>query len=132
MKRASRSSSYSSPHIILSSDARPILLLASSSPPSVAKTAETDRRRCDRIAAISSGLGIGTPAHQEDPGRGPPALPPAGPPATPLTPPAGGPLDDPLHHALAGAAALAGPGPVHHATDRPAAVLDGLPERSLA
>src|SRR5918998_2985526 len=63
MNRASRSSTYSPPHIILSSDARPILLLASSSPPgtSLANTDETDFSSCVRMAAISSGFGIGTP-----------------------------------------------------------------------
>src|SRR4051794_29132916 len=63
MNRASRSSTYSSPHIIFSSEARPILLLASSSPPgtSLANTADTDFSSWVRMAAISSGLGIGTP-----------------------------------------------------------------------
>src|SRR4029453_7776791 len=63
MNRASRSSTYFAPHIIFSSEARPILLLASSSPPgtSLAKTDETERSSYRRIASISSGLGIGTP-----------------------------------------------------------------------
>ena len=60
MKRASRSSSYSSAHIVFSSDANPILLAASSLPPaSVSSTADTLRSPCSLIAAVSSALVIG-------------------------------------------------------------------------
>src|SRR6266851_4355089 len=62
MNRAPRSSTYSSPHIIRSSETRPILLLASSRPPaSASKTADTLLSCRAWIAAISSGLPIGTP-----------------------------------------------------------------------
>ena len=63
MNRASFSSMYSSAHIILSSEARPILDFASSAPSgaSAANTAETDFSPCSRMAAISSGLSIGMP-----------------------------------------------------------------------
>jgi hypothetical protein len=53
---------YSRPHIIRSSEARPILLLASCRPPaSASKTADTLLSCRARIAAISSGLSMGTP-----------------------------------------------------------------------
>ena len=63
MNLASFSSMYSSAHIILSSEASPILDFASSAPSgaSAAKTEDTDRRPCSMIAAISSGLSIGIP-----------------------------------------------------------------------
>ena len=63
MNRASFSSTASSPHIIFSSEARPILDLASSAPSgaSAAKTADGDRRSSSRIRAINAGLSIGMP-----------------------------------------------------------------------
>lgn len=62
MKRASRSSSYSAPQMVLSSEASPVLLAASSFPSaSAAKTAETLFSSSARIAPISSGLGSGMP-----------------------------------------------------------------------
>src|SRR5882762_1864077 len=62
MKRASRSSSYSLPQRVLRSEARPILLGASSRPlASAANTAETLRRPRSLISRISSGFGSGTP-----------------------------------------------------------------------
>ena len=58
MNRASRSSMYSSAHIIFSSEASPILEFASSAPSgaSAANTADTERSPSSRIAVISSGL----------------------------------------------------------------------------
>ena len=109
MNRASRSSTYSSPHIICSSEARPILLLASSSPPgaSAAKTADTDlQARARGSRAISSGLGIGTPGTYQVAAGSSSTAPPAAHSTICAT------------RRLAGAAALAGPGRVHHAADR--------------
>ena len=62
MNRASRSSSYSFPQIVFSSDASPALLPASSRPPaSAANTDDTLRRPRSRIAVDESGLLSGTP-----------------------------------------------------------------------
>ena len=63
MNRASRSSMYSPAHIIFSSEARPIFDFASSAPPGAraANTADTDRRPCLRMAAISAALSSGMP-----------------------------------------------------------------------
>ncbi|MCY1378485.1 hypothetical protein D9M69_661250 [compost metagenome] len=61
--RASRSSMYSAAHSIFNSEARPIFDLASSVPPgaSAAKTAETERSPCPRMARISSAFSKGIP-----------------------------------------------------------------------
>src|SRR5882762_5903501 len=62
MKRASRSSSYSLPQRVLRSEARPILLGASSRPlASAANTAETLHRPRSLISRIRSGFESGTP-----------------------------------------------------------------------
>ena len=63
MNRDPRSSTASSPHIIFSSEATPILDFASSAPSGAraAKTSDADRRSRSRISAISAGLPIGIP-----------------------------------------------------------------------
>jgi hypothetical protein len=63
MNRASFSSMYSSPHIILSSEASPILDLTSSAPSgaSAVKTADGDLRSSSRTFSIRAGLSIGMP-----------------------------------------------------------------------
>src|SRR5437764_544570 len=66
MNRASRSSTYSSRHRLLSSDARPFLLFSSSPLPSSRSTAETLLRPRLRTSATSVGLSIGTAATYHD------------------------------------------------------------------
>src|SRR5262245_43322396 len=60
MKRASRSSTYSSRQMLLSRDARPFLLFSSSPLPSSRSTSDTLLRPRRRTSATSDGLSIGT------------------------------------------------------------------------
>jgi len=68
VNRASRSSTISSVHRVRSREARPILLLASSSPRGAraANTADTDFSSCSRMAAMRSGFDSGMPGTYQD------------------------------------------------------------------
>ena len=120
MKRASRSSSYSPFQTVLSSDASAGLLAGSSLPPaSASNTADTDFRPCSRIAFDELGLAQRNAGHVVV-DRG-----------ILLDLAAAEPLDQLADQALAGAAAHAGAGRVHHRLGAALAGRDAGADRRL-